>query len=78
MALNLDRRSGSEALRRFLARPPAPRMIFGGPEAAAAAAAPPPPRLVRRAARRVRRALYALCLMRPPEALLGFAMVPFD
>jgi hypothetical protein len=77
MALNLDRRSGSEALRRFLARPPAPRMIFGGPETSTVAA-PAQPRLVRRIARSMRRALYALCLMRPPEVVLGFAMVPFD
>lgn len=77
MALNLDRRSGSEALRRFLAHPPAPRMIFGGSEASTVAA-PAQPRLVRRIARRMRRALYALCLMRPPEVVLGFAMVPFD
>lgn len=79
LALNLDQRSGSEALRRFLARPPTPRMIWGGPgEEPARAVAPGPLRLATRIASRLRRALYAIHLMRPPEVLTHFALLPFD
>lgn len=78
-ALNLDQRSGSEALRRYLARPPAPRTIFGGPvEAEHHAAGPVPIRLAARIASRLRRMLYSIHLMRPPEVVTQFAMLPFD
>lgn len=79
LALNLDQRSGSDALRRFLARPPAPRLIWGGPpDAAPHAAASSPRRFGARIASRLRRALYSLYLMQPPEVVTGFALVPFD
>ena len=78
LALNLEQRSGSEALRRFLARPPAPRMIWGGPDGPAPRAAEPSPRLAARIVSRLRSALYSIHLMRPPEVLTGFAMLPFD
>lgn len=78
LALNLDRRSGEEALRRFLATPPKPRMIFGGPVPPPPAGSPSRPDAVRRIAARLKRGLESLYLMRPPEVVSGFVMLPFD
>ncbi|WP_238229734.1 class I SAM-dependent methyltransferase [Methylobacterium hispanicum] len=78
LALNLDRRSGEEALRRFLATPPKPRMIFGGPVPPPPAGSPSRPDAARRIAARLKRGLESLYLMRPPEVVSGFVMLPFD